>query len=301
MPSVLVPATSANLGPGFDSIGLALDWYERFTVTPADELEFELSGEGAERVPRDESHLVVRTLRAALRDLGDPHPERGLRLSVHMTIPHSRGLGSSAAAIGAGLGLAWALARPGQQPDLDWLGERASRIEGHPDNALAVIRGGAVLGWMDPGRVGHVALQVDPRISARVWTPEQVLPTARARQVLPEGLPRAQVIDQAARVGLLVHALADAPEQLMEATRDWLHTEQRAPLMAESDALRRRLRAAGVPAVVSGAGTTIIAIGTADQLAGADTVPHSGFTSSAHGLGHGLEISETADQGPVAQ
>ena len=292
MVSVLVPATSANLGPGFDSVGLALDWYERFTVVEADELAFELSGEGAQRVPRDESHLVIRTLRAALHDLGDRHPDRGLKLSVDMTIPHSRGLGSSAAAIGAGLGLAWGLARPGVDLDLDWIGERASRIEGHPDNALAAIRGGAVLGWMDPGRVGHVALQVDPRISARVWFPDQVLPTVRARQVLPDSLERAVVVDQAARVGLLVHALAGAPEQLLEATRDWLHTEQRAPLMGESDRLRRRLRQAGVPAVVSGAGTTILALGTPEQLAAADQVPAAGFRASAHVIGHGLQITE---------
>lgn len=285
-----VPATSANLGPGFDSMGLALDWYDEVSLEPADELRFELSGEGALDVPRSEKHLVVRTIRAGLVELGHPEPDCGFVLRAHNTIPHSRGLGSSAAAIGAGLALAWGLARPGEELDREWLVERSSRLEGHPDNAAAVIVGGAVVAWMTDEIVDHAPLRVHPEIRAQVWVPATTLRTAAARRALPETLARADVVAQAARSALLVHALAEEPEHLMTATQDWLHTEQRAPLMPGSDRLRRDLRAAGVPAVVSGAGTTILALGTEQQLDRCVLVDDEGFTTRRLALGRGVEL-----------
>jgi homoserine kinase len=288
--TVRVPATSANLGPGFDAMGLALDVYDEITVTPADRLGFELSGEGADDVPRDESHLVITTIRQGLVDLGHHDPHQGLHLRADNVIPHSRGLGSSAAAIGAGLVAAWALARPGTDLDREWLLDRSSRIEGHPDNAGAVVHGGAVLAWMDADGVGLVNLALDPRIEARVYVPATTLPTAKARRVLPGTMRRAAVINQASRAALLVHALAGAPEHLWEATRDWMHQEQRASLMPESHRLRLRLRGVGVAAAVSGAGTTIIALGTAEQLAAADGVPCEGFQEHHVKVGRGAHI-----------
>ncbi|MGJ6979393.1 homoserine kinase [Aestuariimicrobium soli] len=288
--TVRVPATSANLGPGFDAMGLALDLYDEVTVTTSDRLGFTLSGEGADEVPRDESHLVVTAIRQGLVDLGHPEPHHGLHLRAHNVIPHSRGLGSSAAAIGAGLVCAWAMARPGTELDREWLLDRSSRIEGHPDNAGAVVHGGAVLAWMDADQVGLVNLQVDPRIEALVYVPPAGLSTAKARRVLPGTLRRSAVINQASRAALLVHALAGAPDQLWEATRDWLHQEQRASLMPDSHRLRLRLRAAGVAAAVSGAGTTIIALGTPEQLAEADTVSADGFTVRRARIGRGAHV-----------
>lgn len=293
--TVRVPATSANLGPGFDAMGLALDLYDQLTVGPADRLTFTLSGEGSDEVPRDESHLVITTIRQGLVDLGHPDPHCGLHLSAHNVIPHSRGLGSSAAAIGAGLACAWAMARPGVDLDREWLLDRSSRIEGHPDNAGAVVFGGAVLAWMDADQVGLVNLNLDPRIEAMVFVPSVSLQTAKARRVLPGTLRRSAVINQASRAALLVHALGGAPEHLWEATRDWMHQEQRASLMPESHRLRLRLRAAGVAAAVSGAGTTIIALGTPEQLAEADEVDATGFSVHRVKIGRGVHLVGASD------
>ncbi|XSS53813.1 homoserine kinase [Propionibacteriaceae bacterium Y1923] len=280
-------------------MGLALDWYDELTLTPERELIVEVTGEGADRVPLDKRHLVVATIRRGLRAFGDD-PDRGFRLRCTNTVPHSRGLGSSAAAIAAGYGLAWGLARPDQAPDLDWICDLASEDEGHPDNAAAAVHGGAVLAWgrsdaaedAAPGTVTGVArLQLDPRVRVRVWIPEFELPTAQARQVLPETLPRPQVIAQASRAALLVHALAQAPELLHEATFDWLHQQQRGSLMPRSLDLLHRLRAAGVAAVVSGAGPTVLALGTVEQLAAAQEIAHTGFAAHDLAIGGGLEVN----------
>ncbi|WP_203566333.1 homoserine kinase [Aestuariimicrobium ganziense] len=287
---VRVPATSANLGPGFDSMGLAVAWYDEIEVTPSDRLEFDLSGEGAADVPRDETHLVLRSLRDGLRAFGHPDPDMALRLSARSTIPHARGLGSSAAAIGAGLGLAWGLTHPDEPIDRQRVFELGSLAEGHPDNAGAVVFGGAVVAWLDPDDVGAAALEVHPDVRARVWVPSVELPTVTARAVLPSALPRPEVIAQASTAALLVHALARQPELLWRATMDWLHQDLRGPLMPTSHDLLRRLRHAGVAAVISGAGPTVLALGTPEQLAVSDRVEATGFVAHTLPLGHGLEL-----------
>lgn len=288
---VRVPATSANLGPGFDALGLGLDLWDELWVRPSDHLAIEVAGEGAEHVPRDERHLVVSTLRAGLRHFGHPTPDMPLLLQAHNAIPHSRGLGSSAAAIVAGYALAWLLARPGEPLDRGQLLELSTQDEGHPDNAGAAVFGGAILAWRrsDVEATGLVQLEVDPRIRARVWIPAGELRTAQARQVLPDVLGREQVIAQASRSALLIHALATAPEQLWAGTQDWLHQQQRGALMPDSLALMERLRGAGVAAVVSGAGPTVMALGTEDQLAATDSMAHAGFTARDLAIAGGVE------------
>ena len=296
---VRVAATSANLGPGFDAMGLALDWYDELTLTPGGDLRIEVTGHGAGRVPTDERHLVVTTIRRGLRAFGFDDPELGFTLRCTNNVPHSRGLGSSAAAIAAGYGLAWALAHPDREPDLAWICDLASADEGHPDNAAAAVHGGAVLAWERSDAAGAASgvavgvahLRLDPRIQARVWIPDVELPTAQARQVLPESLPRPQVIAQASRAALLVHALAEAPSLLHEATFDWLHQQQRGSLMPRTLDLLHRLRAAGVAAVVSGAGPTVLALGTAEQLSAADAVGHADFSVRDLRIGGGLQLA----------
>jgi homoserine kinase len=142
--TVEVPATSANLGPGFDCFGLALAWRERVRLEVTDSgYALEVTGEGAEQLPRDESHLILRSALVGLADLGARAP--GLRLTCHNTIPHGRGLGSSSAAIVAGLAAAQALT--GRPLDLSWLVRHADAIEGHPDNVAAATYGGFVLAY----------------------------------------------------------------------------------------------------------------------------------------------------------
>ncbi len=261
---VTVPATSANLGPGFDSLAMALSMRDELEaeVLPGG-LVVDVEGEGADDVLRDESHLVVRSMRAAFALMGEQPP--GLRLSCRNVIPHARGLGSSSAAIVAGVMLARALVAGGQLLVSDEaLFELATEIEGHPDNVAAAYYGGFVISGREDDHWYAVRAGVDPRITATAFVPPTGVETSVARGLLPETVPHADAAANSGRTALLVAALGGQPEHLLAATRDWLHQEQREPAMPETLALVRRLRADGVPAVVSGAGPTVLAFGSAD-------------------------------------
>lgn len=262
---VEVPATSANLGPGFDCFGLALDWRDRVEVEVLEHgVSVQVTGEGSAALPTDETHLVLACVRAGLADLGVTAPWLAVR--GHNTIPHGRGLGSSSAAIVAGLYAAAVLA--GGQPDLGWLLRLANRIEGHPDNVAAAIYGGFVLAYGSDEAVSVAALPVHPAIQAGVIVPEVAVATSTARGLLPAVVPHADAAAAAGRAGLLVHALTHDPDLLLAGTRDWLHQHYREPAMPGSLALMRRLRQEGYAAVISGAGPSVLVLGTANQLAG---------------------------------
>ncbi|SJN33211.1 homoserine kinase [Luteococcus japonicus] len=287
---VRVPATSANLGPGFDCMGLAVDLVDELSAEVLEEgVEVQVTGEGADQVPRDGSHLVVRVLTESLAELGSWLP--GVRLDAHNVIPHSRGLGSSAAAIVAGLALAWGLARPGEPLDLDWACRVSTRYEGHPDNACAAVLGGIVLAWPGVGDdVEVVRLEAAPGLRVIAWVPGFEVRTAGARQVLPVDVPRVDALAQAISSALLVHALTKDPSKLLDGTRDRLHQPYRAPLMQPSADLMAELRSQGIAAFISGAGPTVLAMGTPDQLAAAEDVRADGFTRHDLSLGRGVEI-----------
>jgi homoserine kinase len=255
---VSVPATSANLGPGFDSLGLALDLRDRLEAEVLPEgLVVEVDGAGADEVPLDESHLVVRAMRAAFEQM-DAAPA-GLRLTCTNVIPHARGLGSSSAAIVGGLSLARALVAGGSLLfDDDALFALAARIEGHPDNVAPAFYGGFVISGRDD-EFYAVRSAVDPRVSAVVLVPPDPVSTEIARGLLPEQVPHADAAADAGRTALLVAALGGQPEQLWRATKDWLHQDYRRAAMPDSLALVDVLRADGVPAVISGAGPTVLA------------------------------------------
>jgi len=275
--TVRVPASSANLGPGFDSVGLALGLWDRCSATVLAEpgLEVEVSGEGAGSVPTDASHLVHRSLAHGLADLG-AHVPAGLRLECENAVPHGRGLGSSATAIVMGATLAHALvaARDGRagEVDLDRVNDLAARLEGHPDNSSASVYGGVTLSWSDDPETGTTTLRLPPHpeVVPVVLTPEVQLSTATARAVLPSQVRLPDAAANSARAALLVQALTRAPEHLLAATREWLHQEARRPSYAASMALVDDLRAAGHAAVISGAGPSVIVLateGTADAVA----------------------------------
>lgn len=257
---VTVPATSANLGPGFDALGLALSLRDELTAEIVDSgLLVEVSGEGADQVPRGESHLVVRAMRAAFAWLGEQPP--GLRLTCTNRIPHSRGLGSSSAAIVAGVSLARALATDGAGSMDDAAAFRlCAELEGHPDNVAPALYGGLVISGQEDGAFFAVPVAVDPRLSAVVLVPPTPVATAVARGLLPATVPHADAAANAGRAALLVAALSGRPEHLLAATRDRLHQDYREDAMPESLALVRALRADGVPAVISGAGPTVLAL-----------------------------------------
>lgn len=254
-----MPATSANLGPGFDALGLALARYDEVSVlaTESPGLAIDVVGEGTDDVPRDGSHLVVRALRLALERRGASCA--GLRLTCVNAIPHGRGLGSSAAAIVAGV-LAAAALDGDDETDRDCALRLASEIEGHPDNVAACLFGGLTVAWYD-GDVAR-AVRVDPaaEIAAVVFIPAARLATSVARGLLPDVVPHRDAARSAGRAALLVAALSQRPDLLLPATEDWLHQQYRADAMPASANLLARLRSAAIPAVISGAGPTVLAL-----------------------------------------
>ncbi|MDQ1685965.1 MAG: homoserine kinase [Frankiaceae bacterium] len=263
---VRVPATSANLGPGFDCLGLALTLYDDVVVRATDEpgLSVDVAGMGAASVARNARNLVVRAMRTTFQQLGGA--PRGLEVVCANRIPHSRGLGSSAAAIVAGVVAARAMVVGGnERMDDDAVLALATSLEGHPDNVAACLRGGLTAAWNADGTAGAVDLEVDPSLAPTVFVPGASSSTKAARKLLPESVPHADASTNAARVALLVAALARRPDLLLLATEDRLHQHYRAPAMPRTAALVDELRAAGVPAVVSGAGPTVLALTSAVQ------------------------------------
>lgn len=258
--TVEVPATSANLGPGYDCLGIALQLVDTLVGEIATEgLAIEVHGEGSGDVPLDETHLVVRAMRAAFEGMG-VHP-KGLRLLFTNRIPHSRGLGSSSAAIVGGIVLARALVDDGDELLDDHAAlTLATRIEGHPDNVAPALLGGFVISGQAGETVWAQRSPVDPSISAVVFVPPDGVHTDVARLLLPASVSHADAAANAGRAALLVAALAGHPERLLRATEDFLHQEQRAPAMPDSLTLVHDLRARQIPAVVSGAGPAVLAL-----------------------------------------
>jgi homoserine kinase len=290
---VRAPASSANLGPGFDAFGLALSLHDVAVArVTGGGLDIEVSGEGGETAAVGEAHLVVQAMRAAFDVLGGQPP--GLSLRSLNAIPHSRGLGSSAAAIVTGILAARGLAREGADllPD-DAVLALAARLEGHPDNVAACLHGGLTISWTplpvgprygpgpdtDPDPVSlvdgpapgpppsprMVRLPVLAEIEPVVFVAEESLATQTARGALPAAVPHRDAAANAARSALLVAALTRVPDVLFDATQDFLHQPYRAPVMPRTADLLRRLRAAGVAAVVSGAGPSVLAFTVAGQ------------------------------------
>jgi homoserine kinase len=259
---VRVPATSANLGPGFDAFGLALSLYDELIVTPGGSgVTVEVSGAGEGEVPLDESHLVVRSIRAGLEALGAS--VSGFTLRCENRIPHGRGLGSSSAAIVGGLAGAYGLA--GVPVDRDRLVVLANEIEGHPDNVAAAALGGFTIAWTE-GDAGR-AVRLDPAdgLAAVAYVPDNRVLTKEARGLLPSVVPHSDAAANSGKAALLVAALTGRPELLLTATEDRLHQEYREPAMPESLALVHKLRGSGLPAIVSGAGPTVVVLGRPDS------------------------------------
>jgi homoserine kinase len=269
---IRVPATSANLGPGYDALGLALSLHDEVTATLTGErgVHVVVEGEGAGEVDPGEGHLVVKAMRVAFDRMGVPQPE-GIRLHCRNRIPHARGLGSSSAAVCAGILAARALAGPDlPQTALsdDDVYALATEMEGHPDNVAPCLSGGLTVAWSDhTGRPHRLKLVPDQRIRPVVCVPSTRLSTEAARGLLPKDVPHEDASFNAGRAALLIAALTQRPERglLLAATEDRLHQQYRAPAMRQSADLVERLRAVGVPAVVSGAGPTVLAFSSSDS------------------------------------
>lgn len=294
--TAVVAASSANLGPGFDSLGLALSLYDEIIVeTTESGLQLEVEGEGAGQVPLGATHLVVRAIEAGLQATG--HRAGGLIVRCRNEIPHSRGLGSSAAAVVGGLAVVNGLvAQAGSDPlTEDQLIQLASEFEGHPDNAAAAVLGGAVVSWTetdDEGRPRYRAVPVRMHPDIRLFpaVPQQRSSTAETRAVLPEQVSHLDARFNLSRAALLVVALSERPDLLMTATEDVLHQPQRAAAMPASAEYLQLLRRCGVAGVLSGAGPTVLgmssAVGLPDEVLEYGTA--HGFTVREMSVGSGV-------------
>jgi homoserine kinase len=266
--TVRVPATSANLGPGYDSLGLALALHDTLTVESldTDELLFELRGEGAETLPRDASHLVIRAMDAAFERLGYRHG--GLKVTAENVNPHGRGLGSSASAVVAAVSAANAMVPAGSRRGKDWILQLTSELEGHPDNVAPAIFGGLALSWQDSEQYSSTSATVAGDVIPIVAVPDFELSTEAARALLPASVGHHAAAMNSGRAALLIHALTQKPEFLLPGTEDYLHQSYRAEAMRPSAALIGALRKAGYAAVVSGAGPTVLVLANGGAQAG---------------------------------
>ncbi|WP_029108198.1 homoserine kinase [Mycobacterium sp. URHD0025] len=294
--TAVVAASSANLGPGFDSLGLALSLYDEIIVeTTESGLQLEVEGEGAGQVPLDATHLVVRAIEAGLAATG--YRAAGLIVRCRNEIPHSRGLGSSAAAVVGGLAVVNGLvAQAGSDPmSAEQLIQLSSDFEGHPDNAAAAVLGGAVVSWTETDADGRpryraAPIRVHPDIRLFPAVPQQRSSTAETRAVLPEQVSHVEARFNVSRAALLVVALSERPDLLMAATQDVLHQPQRAAAMPASAEYLGLLRRCGVAAVLSGAGPTVLGlssqVGLPDEAMDYGTA--NGFTVREMSVGAGV-------------
>lgn len=263
--TVQVPATSANLGPGFDVLGLALSLYDDVVaevLSPeVGAPEITVEGEGADSVPLDESHLVHRAVCAGFQAMGITPPR--LRLHCRNEVPHGRGLGSSSAAIVSGLWAARALVVGGTELWSDHaVFEVAARIEGHPDNVAPAVYGGLTLAYEADSQYQVERFDVRDDLSPVVLVPDHPMDTEVARGLLPTSVAHADAVFTSARTALLVAALTGAvpADRLVAASEDRLHQPYRTEAMPQTMAAVAGLRGAGVPAMLSGAGPSVLAL-----------------------------------------
>lgn len=251
---VVAPATSANLGPGFDAAGLALDWWDSLEVRPAATTSIRVGGEQAELLPVNQDNLVPRAMRRLARELGAALP--AVHLDLVKGTPLGRGFGSSASAVALGLLAARALL--GLQVSDATLLRLATELEGHPDNAAPCLGGGATLCWSEGGEVRSRTLPVHPDLVALALVARDPMSTAEARRLLPAQVPFAEAARTAGRAALLAPALAGDFDLLLPATDDLLHQPARLAAAPTSGRVLEVLRERGQAAFLSGAGPSLL-------------------------------------------
>ena len=292
---VRAPATTANLGPGYDCLGMALDLWNTLTVEvlPAgSEPAVVVLGEGAGELEADAQNLTYRAMEFLFNEADVPLPPLSLR--CNNSIPLSRGMGSSAAAISGGLVAAnWLLDNVFSQDDLL---EMAATIEGHPDNVAAAIHGGMRLVVMDDDHLYTAPIRVPADIQAVLFIPERRIATADARRVLPDQIPIADAVYNMSRTALLVASMeSDRPEYLNIATQDRLHQPYRQTIFPQMKVIFAAAQAAGALGVfLSGSGSTILAL-TRDR---AMTVAYEMFDAARlAGVDGRVEVTQPTDLG----
>ena len=278
--TVKVPATTANLGPGLDTLGLALSLYDDLEVSVRDEpgAFVDVHGVGEGEVPTDETNLVVASIAYTFAAYGIEMP--GLHLVAHNNIPHGRGLGSSGAAIVSGIMAAKGLLEGIVDIDSDALLRIATELEGHPDNVAPALFGGLTIAWTAAEGPKHKKLIVHRGVSPLVCVPESTMSTKLARSLQPQSVPHEDAIFNVSRSALLIAALIQSPELLLDATEDKLHQSYRASAMVDTGNLIGILREHGMAAVVSGAGPSVLVLASdpTQRLLAVDLVENNAAT-----------------------
>lgn len=263
---IRIPATTANLGPGFDCLGIALDIFNELTVAPAQSLSITVQGEGAGQISQRQDNLVYRAMATVFTKLGKPVPE--LSLNCLNRIPLARGLGSSAAAVAGGLVAAnELLGKPLNPDDLLQLG---AGMEGHADNIAPALFGGCQLVYREGDRYNHVPVPLPLGLKAVLFIPDFAMSTAKARNILPARLTRADAVFNLSRVSLLTLAFTTGKlEYLKIATQDRLHQPARQSMFpAMENIFKSALEAGALGIFLSGAGSTILAFTEGESLSG---------------------------------
>ncbi len=258
--TVKVPATSANLGPGFDTLGMALSYYDELIVeaVAGSGAVVVVHGEGAGEVATDENNLVVKSIAYTFAKYAQKLP--GLKLTAHNIIPHGRGMGSSGAAVVSGIVAAKGLLDGLVEISDEDLLTIATELEGHPDNVAPALFGGLTIAWEDESGPHHKKLFVHRGVSPLELVPNHKMSTALARSLQPESVPHDDAVFNVSRSALLIAALTQSPELLLAATEDRLHQDYRAAAMPETDAIVKLMREHGHAAVVSGAGPSVLVL-----------------------------------------
>jgi homoserine kinase len=298
--TVRVPATTANIGPGFDCLGAALTLYNQFTfssLSDGEALKITAAGAEASRVSRDSSNLVYQAFCKFFERIGKPTP--AVQIDIEMNVPLARGLGSSATAIVGGIVGANILAGSPLTPDQ--LADLATEIEGHPDNVVPALMGGCRLAASGYDREWEICeLTWNSAVIPIVAIPNFELSTAEARKVLPADYSRADAIFNTAHLGLLVRGLETGnADWLKAALQDRIHQPYRQALISGYDAVQKAAITAGAYGlVISGAGPTLLALSHLDQAESVRSAMEKAWTEQ------GIEVQATVlkldTQGAIA-
>lgn len=297
---VRVPATTANLGPGFDAVGMALDLYNEITVTESDEPAVDVRGEGKESLPGDASNLVYRAAEKAAERVGRRVPP--LRIQCTNRIPLARGMGSSAAAIAGGMAAANALLQLHLEPET--ILALAAQMEGHPDNVSPALLGGVVVSVLDSeGKVRSIRMPAPKDLTAVLAVPDYHLSTSKARAALPETVSLRDAVFNVSRTALLIAALQSGRHDLLAtAMEDCLHQPYRAALVPGlSKVLRSAVEAGACGAAMSGAGPSVVALCSGSTGSDTRRVAHAMTDAFREaGVSSSISVAKPTDSGAIA-
>ncbi|WP_313812200.1 homoserine kinase [Glutamicibacter sp.] len=293
------PATSANLGPGFDSLGLALEFRDSIQIRTGQHTRVQITGDGAESLPKDASHLIIAEMYKYWAARG--FAPVGIELQAENNIPHARGMGSSAAAIVAAYAAADALLPENARGGADGIFQAAAAWEGHPDNVAPAVFGGLSISTTNAdGSFSTALVPLHENVRAVLAIPSNGLSTEVARGVLPAQVDHSVAAANSASAALLIHALSNDPSFLLAGTTDYLHQSFRGASMPQSTALIAQLRAAGLAAVVSGAGPTVMTL-VADEAQQAQAVEQIQRFGAQSAVSWRVEVPSLATKGATVE